>query len=166
MNNPTLPPRRAFTIVELLVVIGIFGILASILLPVIMAAIQRTKIKRCQVEMGLLVQAVQQYRSRYSCYPLSREAMTAETQANEDFTRGTSGLSTAGTVVNPITVGYNANNCEVVAILMALTNFQNGVLTVNRDHLKNPQRIRFLNAKLAGEINRPGVGPDGVYRDP
>src|SRR6185295_4651344 len=41
-----------------------------------------------------------------------------------------------------------------------------GQVTVNRDHVKNPQRNAFLNATQVSDTNSPGVGPDGVYRDP
>ena len=34
------------------------------------------------------------------------------------------------------------------------------------NHVKNPQRTIFLNAKMASDTKSSGVGPDGVYRDP
>jgi hypothetical protein len=34
------------------------------------------------------------------------------------------------------------------------------------NYVKNPQRTIFLNAKIVADTNSPGVGPDGVYRDP
>ncbi len=38
--------------------------------------------------------------------------------------------------------------------------------TINQGHVKNPQKTRYLNPTMATDINSPGVGPDGVYRDP
>jgi len=40
------------------------------------------------------------------------------------------------------------------------------VITVNTNHVKNPQQNKFLDAKMAADPTHPGVGPDGVYRDP
>jgi len=73
----------------------------------------------------------------------------------------------------PAYVAYTTNNSEVIAILMDLTNYPNGILTVNTNHQKNPQRTIFLNAKMSGydpASNDPqppgGVDNAGVYRDP
>ncbi|HZV36366.1 MAG TPA: hypothetical protein VFB72_17450 [Verrucomicrobiae bacterium] len=53
-------------------------------------------------------------------------------------------------------------------ILPALrkTNFGNGNLTPNTNDALNPQKIVFLNARMSGHTNSPGIGTDGVYRDP
>jgi prepilin-type N-terminal cleavage/methylation domain-containing protein len=165
MNNSSSNSRgarEAFTLIELLVVISIIGILAALLLPALGAGKQKARMRQAQVEMSQIVQAIQSYYSTYSRYPASANAMNAASQANDDFTYGTTGVALyAGqAIVNP-TVAYNANNSEVVAILM-----DNPLSVVNTNHLKNPQQIKFLSARMTGEQNRPGVGPDGVYRDP
>jgi len=41
-----------------------------------------------------------------------------------------------------------------------------GVATINRGHVKNLQRNTYLNANRIADTNSPGVGPDGIYRDP
>src|SRR5262249_12475727 len=63
--------------------------------------------------------------------------------------------------------GYQANNSEVISILMDLDKFPNGTDTINTNHAKNPQKTAFLTAKMATDTTRPGVvGSDYVYRDP
>jgi hypothetical protein len=49
---------------------------------------------------------------------------------------------------------------------MDVENYRSGVPTVNKDHLKNPQRIQFLNPKPAEEVTMSGVDTNGAYRDP
>ena len=44
--------------------------------------------------------------------------------------------------------------------------FANGAKTANFDYAKNPQHTIFLNARMSGDTSSPGVGTDGVYRDP
>jgi hypothetical protein len=76
-------------------------------------------------------------------------------------------MTPAGTPATIDTPGdHAANNSEVMAILLDLEKYGNGVDTINRGHVKNPQRHVFLNAKFTGDTVSPGVGLDGVYRDP
>jgi hypothetical protein len=65
--------------------------------------------------------------------------------------------------------GFNPpifTNSDVIAILMDLTNFPGGGMTVNTNYQKNPQRTVFLNPRMTSNPKMPGVGPDLVYRDP
>jgi hypothetical protein len=49
---------------------------------------------------------------------------------------------------------------------MDATNYPGGGPTPNMNHVKNPQKTIFLSAKDTDDNKSPGLGPDGVYRDP
>jgi prepilin-type N-terminal cleavage/methylation domain-containing protein len=61
--------RRAFTLVELLVVIGIITILISILLPVLVRARDRAITLRCASNMRQVMLAMNSYEADYRLFP-------------------------------------------------------------------------------------------------
>src|SRR5207253_1971801 len=69
-------------------------------------------------------------------------------------------------VPSPLGSGFQANNSEVIAVLLDLEKFGNGTPTINLGHVKNPQHNVYLHASLVGSTTSPGVGLDGVFRDP
>lgn len=60
---------RAFTLVELLIVVGIIGLLIGLLLPVIRAALQKTKRAAAQNTYQMISMALEQYRADFDAYP-------------------------------------------------------------------------------------------------
>jgi prepilin-type N-terminal cleavage/methylation domain-containing protein len=167
-----------FTLIELLVVIAIIGVLASMLLPVVSKAKLKGQIVKARTEISDLAGAIKAYESTYGRWPASkdvREAIGDAQETSPDFTYGTkygSGWwqNKKGQAIQVGTSGINQNsqrnNSELVAILKDMTEFRNGQATPNIGHSLNPQKTSFLEAKEVDGLRTPGIGPDGVYRDP
>ena len=179
-HSPDRPFHRdhGFTLIELLVVISIIGVLASMLLPVVSRVKVKGQVVKARTEITDLVGAIKSYQSSYSVLPSPRDARAALGDAgatSPDFTFGTAygggwWQNKKGQQIQVQTLGVNfksqANNSQIVAILEDLTHFRNGIPTPNVGHSLNSRKTRFLDARDVNDIRSPGVGPDGVYRDP
>ena len=62
--------RRNFTLIELLIVIGIIAILAGILLPVLSGATKRADMTKAKAEITTLMNAIKQFESTYGVLPI------------------------------------------------------------------------------------------------
>jgi type II secretion system protein G len=63
---------RAFTLIELLIVVAIIAILAAIAVPNFLEAQVRSKVSREKANMRTIATALEAYRTDFSRYPLER----------------------------------------------------------------------------------------------
>jgi len=73
MKNKKRNHAVGFTLVEMLVVIAIIGVLASILLPVIARAKTKAKVAATKVQMADIEQAITTYKIDYSRFPVPKD---------------------------------------------------------------------------------------------
>jgi len=179
MKQTAYRQRWGFSLIELLVVIAIIGLLAALVLTAISFVQTKAKVRKAQIEMAMICTAINDYEHDQSRYPVSTRAMQAAAGAGQDFTFGTYGLPTGlktpgGTYdVRALDVAgssliYQTNNSEVMAVLLDVEAWPNSPTapTINQGHAKNPLHKLYLEAKMTGDTTSPGVGSDGVYRDP
>jgi prepilin-type N-terminal cleavage/methylation domain-containing protein len=76
-SSRPLSAPRAFTLVELLVVIGIIGLLAALLTPVVMRSLASARNAAIKAEIDMLHMALMNYQSEYGVLPPCRDTSFA-----------------------------------------------------------------------------------------
>jgi prepilin-type N-terminal cleavage/methylation domain-containing protein len=164
-SMPSPRATRAFTLLELLVVIAIISILAAMLLTSINRGKVRAQAMKASVDMSQIVAAVRNYEAEFNHYPVAPAAVNSVAATADDVTYGGIFKTPSG-MVNIYTPTHAVDNSEVMAVLLGLEKFNNGQSTVNAGHVLNTQRRPFISARMTSDPTQPGVGPDGVFRDP
>lgn len=78
--------RRGFTLVELLAVIAMIAILASLIMAGFSAMDRNKSVQKCKLQIGLLANALEEYKSDFGRYPVANDTDAAgDTGANVLF---------------------------------------------------------------------------------
>ena len=76
-NLPEIPRQRGFTLIEIMVVVIIIGILASLLLPKIMSRPDEARQIAAKQDIATIMQALKLYRLDNSRYPSGEQGLSA-----------------------------------------------------------------------------------------
>jgi hypothetical protein len=115
--------------------------------------------------MNGLIAGIKSYEGEYSRMPTSTNAFNVAANAQTDYTFGTANTGFSGTQFPQASQGYDANNSELIAIIMDLEKFRDGSQTINQGHVRNPRQHPFFQSKDSNGSG-PGVDAVGVLRDP
>jgi general secretion pathway protein G len=66
-----------YTLTEMLVVIGIIGLLAAALTPALIGQLSRARVKTAHLQLETVASALEQYRSDVNRYPTEQEGLKA-----------------------------------------------------------------------------------------
>lgn len=141
-------PRRAFTLIELLTVVAIIGLLATILIPAVGSAKTSAKKAQSRSLFNGLSTALVNYQSDYGYYP----------------NIGTIRSGTAATTLTTGTNGAGSGNSQELVVALSGRNLPGGG-GGNLDTL-NPRRSPYYSfAESEFFRNTSGVVQDGVLAD-
>jgi prepilin-type N-terminal cleavage/methylation domain-containing protein len=169
-RNARFTSRAGFTVIELLIVIGVLSILLSILLPVFSSVREASLRARARMEVTALAQAVIQYKNIYGYWPgmvtESGGALKIETFSNPagylDWPLVSNYSNTWFTVsvrTSGGSSGSPANYVKENTLYRSLLPFDARNSAANNRNPLNPQRIRFLDLKGESDITHVSL-PD------
>jgi general secretion pathway protein G len=101
LNNPRRGPRRAFTLIEILIVIVILGIVAAIVFPELSSASRQAREGVCKDSVRFMREQITRYMIQHDDdppgYPPGGNILTVPTEANfiDQMTRYTDAVSNA-----------------------------------------------------------------------
>ena len=144
--------RRAFTLVELLVVIVIIGILMGLAVPAIFSAVSTANSTAMKMELNSLETAVQKYQEKYGDYPPDfSDWAVVERHYRKIFPRISSDLVLLKTLLDLIH-SVDTESFPLFTDHLAVTVAANYVL--RKPPPKNQGAAAFHDRGLQGDVQR------------
>lgn len=149
------PQRRAFTLVELLVVLVVIGILVSLIIPAISAFDRKQKISLAQAQLHRIAGAIDAYKTRLGFYPPDNPGNPAINQLYFELL-GTTNNGTPPT--NWITLDHSAqiNSIDPTINISSVFGVQGFANTSPRAHGEDAAPISFLDSLSSKQIGSMG----------
>lgn len=149
---------RAFTILELLIVMGVLSVLLSILLPVFTTARKATLKARAKIQATALAQAVIQYKNVYGYWPGMVKASGDQLQQNPEAVSSASSLALISKYSNEwftvsTTSEKGVNYVTDNTLYRSLLPFDTTRPGDKNANPLNPSRIRFIDLDNEREPN-------------
>lgn len=167
--------RRAFTLIELLIVVAIIAILAAIAVPNFLEAMTRAKVSRAKADLRTIATGVEAYCADYSKYPYNDGVYNV---IPRQLTTPTAYLTT-GNLVDPFMDKMRLNDPSLDPELARYYTYTKPVTIAERDiditlgfspppeavdapgSFRNPGAFRFY-----GRWRLVSCAPDRDYSDP
>ncbi len=147
--------KRSFTLVELLVVVGILAILAGLVIPAVVGAKQQGRITQARADMSSL---------RTAFEGMYRDYNRMAKKNNSSYELGSQTFSEKPSSSGCITImetSANANYCNVIAELSVPASLSTPSL--------NKRRIKYLDPRPEYDPSQgptSGKNPDNTWLDP
>lgn len=180
--------KRYFTLVELLVVIGIVAILAGLVLPAVIGGAQQGRITQAKADMKSIQMALAQMDQTYG------RILVAESSGDFMFSNVSNGISPIGDTGNSLSTKYVVLGKDCASETLKGVKYSGGTYNVKKDNEEaydsfiaeitgtnnkgykhNPRKIKFLNPNPNFDPSKdynfvdPATGADNkicLWRDP
>jgi prepilin-type N-terminal cleavage/methylation domain-containing protein len=113
--------ERGFTLVELLIVIVILGILASIVVFAVGSLTANAKATGCKAEKTTIMNALESYKAQAGSYPTAVAAGGGAHKAMDLLTGNAATAPPFGTLLKTVPVNYDIDNSGVISPTVAGT---------------------------------------------
>jgi prepilin-type N-terminal cleavage/methylation domain-containing protein len=155
--------RAAFTLVELLLVIGIIGLLTAISVPVVMQSLAKARNAAIKAEIDMLHMAIMNYKAEYGSFPPCFDAAPNQgSPAGQHIKR----LFPRSNILAEFTTLQNGGLLQPLTPNNSLTTWLSGYTTDPRRPLTGGPRqplYDFDKSRVTGGAYHPAGKPESPY---
>ncbi len=152
----------AFTLIELIVVIGVIAVLAAMIFPIAGAANKKAKLTRAKAEMVLVETAIEGYKTKLGYYPPDNAPNWAFNQLYFELL-GTTNIGSGGTVVYETLDGSAKISQASLASVFSPPGTISGFMNVSKGGEEGAVAQNYLKNLKPGQVSElKNTGSDVV----